>query len=93
MDVNDDTELRKGSNMQDQIEAVLADNIQGQLNGTYDYAPMSVEDIHIRVGSKSMDSTRTRLSDKKFNNVRWRRDKPEHYVYIPESERSQEVEW
>jgi hypothetical protein len=78
----------------DQIEAVLADNIQSNMDGTYDYAPMSVEDIHMRVGSKSLDSTRTRLSDKKFNNVRWRRDKPEHYVYIPDSERKEEsVKW
>jgi hypothetical protein len=94
VDVNEDTELRKGSNMPDQIEAVLADNTQSNMDGTYGYAPMSVEDIHMRVGSKSLDSTRTRLSDKKFNNVRWRRDKPEHYVYIPDSERVEEsVKW
>lgn len=83
-DIAADPDTRKGLAMQDQITAVLRENIQYTMDGGHSYEPMTVDEIRIAIGSSNLDSVATRLSDRRFNSRsgRWQRTAPGKYAYL-----------
>lgn len=91
VDVGEDSETRAGLTMQDQIEAILRDSIEQHMDGSYEYTAMSIEEIRQHVKARgntpNTNTVSTRLSDKKYNNIRWRHEGVGKYIYIPEHSR------
>ena len=83
--IQEDSELRRGLPMHEQIESALKGNFD-YVNSELTYAAMTVDEIAEAIGAKPT-SVQSRLSDSRFRGKLWQRSGPSSYEYIDRPER------
>jgi len=84
-DPSEEEDTRSGMDLWQQIEVFLRESIEVGNNGSFEYVPMTIEEVREGIGWDNYATVKTSLSDKRWNNRLWQHAEKGKYVYLERS--------